>query len=176
MLDELDKAGLDSWLYRANDWYIRHPGAPHVEREAWTVKFEPKVVDSYDGMHDQVVKIVGVSDDHDLVRTTSDDMRERFGHRLSAAASQPYYLDVTHPDANKAGVVRYLSQHLGIVPGSIATLGDMPNDVLMFAHSGLSIAMGNADDGVKRCARRVTRSNEQDGFAYAVERYILGNS
>jgi hypothetical protein len=50
----------------------------------------------------------------------------------------------------------------------------MPNDVLMFAHSGLSIAMGNADREVQRAARRVTTSNDDDGFANAVERFILG--
>jgi Cof subfamily protein (haloacid dehalogenase superfamily) len=174
VLELLERSGLDTWLYRANDWYIRARDAPHVEREAWTVKFEPEVVESYEGMHDRVVKIVGVSDDHDAVRTTSEAAREQFGDRLSAAASQPYYLDVTHPHANKASVVRYLSQHLGVPPESIATIGDMPNDVLMFAHSGLSIAMGNADDGVKRCARRVTLSNEEDGFAVAMERFVLG--
>ena len=47
------------------------------------------------------------------------------------------------------------------------------NDVLMFAHSGLSIAMGNASPEVKRCARRVTASNADEGFANAVDRFIL---
>jgi hydroxymethylpyrimidine pyrophosphatase-like HAD family hydrolase len=49
----------------------------------------------------------------------------------------------------------------------------MPNDILMFAHSGLSIAMGNADMQVQRCARRVTASNEEEGFAKAMERFVL---
>ncbi len=49
----------------------------------------------------------------------------------------------------------------------------MPNDVLMFAHSGLSIAMGNAGPEVQRAARRVTSSNEEEGFATAVERFVL---
>jgi hydroxymethylpyrimidine pyrophosphatase-like HAD family hydrolase len=49
----------------------------------------------------------------------------------------------------------------------------MPNDVLMFAHSGLSIAMGNASPEVKRCARRVTTSNSEEGFADAVDKFIL---
>jgi Cof subfamily protein (haloacid dehalogenase superfamily) len=173
VLDQLEQAGLDTWLYRGNDWFIRHEGAPHVEREAWTVRFQPKVVTSYDDLHDNVVKIVGVSDDHDAVAKTSEQVREHFGHAVSAAASQPYYLDVTHPDATKASVVRYLSGHLGVPPEQICTIGDMPNDVLMFAHSGLSIAMGNADDSVKRCARRVTTSNEEEGFAVAMERYVL---
>jgi hydroxymethylpyrimidine pyrophosphatase-like HAD family hydrolase len=49
----------------------------------------------------------------------------------------------------------------------------MPNDVLMFAHSGLSIAMGNASPDVQRAARRVTTSNDAEGFADAVDRFIL---
>ena len=61
----------------------------------------------------------------------------------------------------------------GSPPAEIATIGDMPNDVLMFAHSGLSIAMGNASPEVQRAARRVTTSNEDEGFANAVERFVL---
>jgi len=60
------------------------------------------------------------------------------------------------------------------VPASeIATIGDAQNDVAMFERSGLSIAMGNAEEGVKRSAQEVTTSNEDDGFARAVERFIL---
>jgi hydroxymethylpyrimidine pyrophosphatase-like HAD family hydrolase len=49
----------------------------------------------------------------------------------------------------------------------------MPNDVLMFAHAGLSIAMGNADREVQRAARRVTSSNDEDGFARAIREFVL---
>ena len=87
--------------------------------------------------------------------------------------SQPYYVDVTHPQANKGDVVRFLSARYAIPEEEIATIGDMPNDVLMFAHSGLSIAMGNAHREVQRAARQVTTSNDEEGFANAVERYIL---
>ena len=87
----------------------------------------------------------------------------------------PYYLDVTHPDANKGAVARWLSARYRIQAEQIATIGDMPNDVLMFAHSGLSIAMGNASIEVQRAARRVTTSNEDEGFANAVDRFILND-
>ncbi len=174
VLEQMESAGLDTWVYRGTEWYVRRVDAPHVDREAWTVEFAPTVVDSYDDLRERVVKLVGVSDDHDAVRTASEAARERFGHAVSAAASQPYYLDVTNPDANKAAVVAYLAERLSIPRPAIATLGDMPNDILMFAHSGISIAMGNADEQVKRCARFVTASNDEDGFAKAIERYVLG--
>jgi Cof subfamily protein (haloacid dehalogenase superfamily) len=169
----LGAQGLDVWVYRGADWYIRDPKAPHVARETWTVKFDPTVVDNFASVSDSVAKVVGVSDDYDAVQKGVDAVRERLGDHVSAARSQPYYGDVTNPDANKGGVVRYLSETYQIPPEQIATIGDQPNDVLMFAHSGLSIAMGNASHEVQEAARRVTTSNEDEGFANAVERFIL---
>jgi Cof subfamily protein (haloacid dehalogenase superfamily) len=165
---------LDVWLYSGADWYVPEAGGPHVAREAWTVKFEPKIMkDGVHGLTSAVAKLVGVSDDHDAVAKAAAAAHDKFGDHVTAAASQPYYLDVTHPLANKGAVAKYLAEQYKISPDEIATIGDMPNDVLMFAHSGLSIAMGNASAEVKRAARRVTTSNEDEGFANAVERFVL---
>ncbi len=115
-----------------------------------------------------------MSDDSSRVARCELELRRTLGGLASVARSQPYYLDVTHPAANKAMVVRQLSHRLGIPLGEIAAVGDMPNDVLMFGLAGLSIAMGNACVEVQRCARRVTTSNEEEGFANAVDWYVLG--
>ena len=120
------------------------------------------------------VKIVGVSDDLDLVaRCEKDCPGSARRQRRAAARSQPYYLDVTHPQANKGAVVTTLSKLLNIPASEIATIGDMPNDVLMFRKSGFSIAMGNASDEVKAQASAVTDSNEDEGFAKAIRKFIL---
>jgi Cof subfamily protein (haloacid dehalogenase superfamily) len=173
VLDVMASSGLGTWLYRGADWYVTDPDGPHVAREAWTVKFDPTVVDDLGPYANGVAKVVGVSDDRRAMDEATAAVRGRFGDRVSAAQSQPYYLDVTHPDANKGSVVRYLSTRYDIAPAAIATIGDMPNDVLMFAHSGLSIAMGNASAEVQRAARRVTTANDDEGFANAVERFVL---
>jgi Cof subfamily protein (haloacid dehalogenase superfamily) len=170
----LESSGLDVWIYRGADWYVRDPAGPHVAKEKSTVRFDPVVVASYDDLTHGVVKIVGVSDDLDAVAAAADAAADKFGDHVSAARSQPYYLDVTHPEANKGSVAKYLSRTFQIPAEQIATIGDQPNDVLMFAHSGLSIAMGNASPDVQHSARRVTASNQDEGFAKAVERYILG--
>ena len=171
----LQAGKLDVWIYRGTDWFVTGRHGPHVDREEWTVKFPPTVVTDFDGLLDGDAKIVGVSDDLDAVAKCETACRHEFGDHVSAARSQPYYLDVTHPEANKGGVVRRLSKEMNIPASQIATIGDMPNDVLMFALSGLSIAMGNASADVQRAARRVTASNEQEGFAIAVEKYILSS-
>jgi Cof subfamily protein (haloacid dehalogenase superfamily) len=166
--------GLDAWVYTEDEWLIRDGKAPHVAREAWTVKFDAKIVGSFTDAHlAHAVKIVGISDDLDLVANCEIAAQAALGKKVSAERSQPYYLDVTHPQANKGAVVAELSKLLGMPAAQIATLGDMPNDVPMFRASGLSIAMGNASDAVKAQASEVADSNENEGFAKAVRKFIL---
>jgi Cof subfamily protein (haloacid dehalogenase superfamily) len=164
---------LDVWVYGGNDWLVRDPKAPHVDREAWTVKFPPKVVTDFKDVLDKVVKVVGVSDDLGRVARCEADAQRMFGAQATAARSQPYYLDVTHHDANKGFAMDYLARKLAVVKDETASIGDQPNDVLMFKRSGFSIAMGNAPDEVKRQASAVTDSSDEEGFAKAVERYLL---
>jgi Cof subfamily protein (haloacid dehalogenase superfamily) len=166
---------LDVWVYRGADWYVPKLDGPHVARESATVKFDPKIMPDAGirALTSDVAKLVGVSDDTDAVAKATAAAHDRFGDHVTAAASQPYYLDVTHPTANKGEVAKYLRNMYKIDEEDIATIGDQANDVLMFAHSGLSIAMGNASPEVKRAARRVTTSNQEEGFANAVRRFIL---
>jgi Cof subfamily protein (haloacid dehalogenase superfamily) len=165
---------MDVWVYSGNDWFVRDPHAPHVAREQWTVKFAPTVVDGFGAALERAVKIVGISDDRELVARCEKDAQEALGAHVSAARSQPYYLDITHPNANKGTVATTFSKLLSVPLAEIATIGDMPNDVLMFRKSGVSIAMGNASPEVQKQARFVTASYNDEGFAKAVERYVLG--
>jgi Cof subfamily protein (haloacid dehalogenase superfamily) len=172
-LEVIVQHGMDVWVYSGKDWLVRDAHAPHVAREQWTVKFAPTIVQDFEGVLGRSVKIVGVSDDRDLVARCEKDTQDALGASASAARSQPYYLDVTHRDANKGTVVTTLSKLLSIPTSEIATLGDMPNDVLMFGKSGLSIAMGNASPEVQAQADLVTDSYNDEGFAKAIERFVL---
>jgi Cof subfamily protein (haloacid dehalogenase superfamily) len=180
---------LDSWIYRGNDWFVRERHGPHVDREEWTVKFPPTVVPDFAAQMDEVVKVVGISDDLDAVAKCEADIVRQFSAEVIckkttpprdqptavfAARSQPYYVDVTHPEANKGAVVLALGKMLQIEANEVATIGDMPNDISMFEKSGLSIAMGQSSEEVKKAATHVTTSSEEEGFANAIEHFILG--
>ena len=174
VIELLTAHGMSVWVYRGADWFVLDPHGPYVAREAWTVRFDPTPTDSFTLLSDGVAKIVGVSDDRDAVQKAATVVRERFGDHVSASRSlPPYYADVTHPQANKGEVVRYLSRN------ARSPLSRSPPSVTgrttcsMFARSGLSIAMGNASPEVRRAARRVTTSNQDEGFANAAERFIL---
>ena len=165
--------GLDVWVYGPTDWYVTDPNGTRVDRETSTVQFSPVVVPSYEPVLDNVIKIVGTSNDLPAVARCEASLKEQLGTRVSAARSQPYYLDVTHPEANKGAVVDRLARYLNVPPRRIATIGDQANDVLMFKRSGLSIAMGNASQEVQRQADFVTTSFGDEGFANGVDRFVL---
>lgn len=173
LIGELRDAGLEVWAYRGADWLITDPHGAHVAREHHTVLFEPTPVASLDHLHDGVAKLVGVSDDDAAIERATQATRSGYGERISATTSQPYYLDVTHPEANKGAVVRALSRRLDIPPEQIAVIGDGQNDTLMFAEAGVSIAMGNANGLVQGAATHVTAANDAEGFATAVEQLVL---
>jgi Cof subfamily protein (haloacid dehalogenase superfamily) len=164
--------GLDCWVYAGEDWCVRDAKAPHVAREQWTVKYAPVVVADLDSRLGNAVKIVGVSDDLALVERAEKEMHAALGDTASAARSQPYYLDVTHPNANKGDVVQYLAKLYGIPTAEIATLGDMPNDTLMFRKGGYAVAMGQSSKEVQDEADFVSTSSEEEGFANGIAKIL----
>jgi Cof subfamily protein (haloacid dehalogenase superfamily) len=176
VIDMIRAHGLEAWVYTPTEWYVTDPTGTRVDRETSTVQFSPVVVPNYDAMLHEVIKIVGVSTDYAAVARCEGAVQDEFGSRVTALRSQPYYLDVTHPDANKGAVVQRLARYLKVSPRRVATIGDQMNDTVMFKESGLSIAMGNASADVQRQATFVTTSFGEEGFANAVEQFILPRS
>jgi len=176
LLDALTSANVDIWVYTDQNWYVCDLNGPYVQHEITAVKFTPVVVQDFCEvpLH-RVAKIVGVSEDFKRLAATEKLIQREFAGAVSATRSQKYYLDITHPTANKGEGVLMLSELLDIPLSQIVTIGDMENDVSMFRQSGVSIAMGNATEEVKARAKFVTESNEEDGFAKAMEKYVLGS-
>ena len=174
-IDMLDAHGIQVWVFSGQDWLVRDPGAPYVDFEERTVGFPAKVVRDFEASLLAVDKIVGVSRDFVLLARCESAMRAALADNASVARSQPYYLDITHPLANKGVALSDVAKLLDLPLAEIAVIGDGGNDVAMFDRSGLSIAMGNASPEVQRAADFVTDSNREEGFANAVERFILGD-
>jgi hypothetical protein len=120
-----------------------------------------------------VSKIVGASKQHDRIADCVAAGQAALSGRATVTRSQAYYCDITPPGIDKGRLVDLLAKRLGVPRAKIAVLGDMGNDVQMFARAGFAIAMGNATSEVKALAQVTTLSNDEDGFAAAIERYIL---
>jgi len=173
-VDMLDAREVPVWIFSGQDWLVRYSGGLYVGLEQRTIEFGPTMVEDFGPFLDTTAKIVGVSADFELLVQCERDVRAVLVDHASVVRSQPYYLDVTHPLANKGEALSSLAKLLDVPLAEIATIGDGGNDVAMFARSGLSIAMGNARPEVQQAADFVTESNSEDGFARAIERFILG--
>jgi Cof subfamily protein (haloacid dehalogenase superfamily) len=165
---------VDCWIFTGNEWVIANRDGAHVDHEIHTVQTAPTVVPEFEKVHFAAVgKIVGPSDDYALVERICDEMREALGPRATVARSQPYYCDVIPPGINKGRLVQLLAARLNVPRNEILVLGDMDNDLEMFQEAGFAVAMGNANATVKQAAQGLTLSNDEDGFAAAIERYVL---
>jgi Cof subfamily protein (haloacid dehalogenase superfamily) len=168
-IDVLDAFGVDIWLFSNERWYTRNPEGEYVPHEKLAIKADPTIVADFTPHLQEACKIVGASSDPALLQRCEAAMKEAVGREATAVRSQTYYLDVTPPGHDKGTFVASIAERLGIPAERVATIGDMENDLPMFARSGVSFAMGNAADGIKQRATHVTDSNERDGFAAAME-------
>jgi len=165
----LNAFGVDIWLFTNDRWYTRNRDGEYVPHEKLAIKADPTIVTDFTPHLAEACKIVGASSDFARLQRCEAAMKEAGGLEATAVRSQNYYLDVTPPGHDKGTFVAAMSKRLGISTDAIATIGDMENDLPMFAKSGISFAMGNAADGIKKHATHVTDSNEHDGFAAAIE-------
>ena len=172
----LEEHGVTSiWVFTGGAWLIRDRAGDYVDLEIHTIQTPPTLVPSLDGHLDAVSKIVGASKDHDRIAAVVAAGQAALRGRASVMRSQAYYCDVTPPGIDKGRLVDLLAERLAVPREEIAVLGDMGNDVEMFRRAGFPIAMGNATPEVKALAQAVTLSNDEDGFAVAIERHVLGD-
>src|ERR1700738_129404 len=173
-LKVLNEFGIDIWLFTNDLWLTRHPDADYVPHEKRAIRADPTIVEDFAPYLASACKIVGSSSDAALLQRCEVAMQQALRAQATAVRSQSYYLDVTPPGCDKGTFVQAVANRLGISTDAVASIGDMQNDLAMFKKSGMSIAMGNATDDVKKAATHVTASNEEEGFAKAID-MILKN-
>lgn len=169
----LTRCGIGVWVFADGDWLVLDLAGPELERERQTVGFDPKLVTGFESVLDRIDKIVGVSDDDARLGAAEAQLCGALAASANIERSQTYYLDITHPEANKGVAVRTLCAMLGVDLAETAVIGDMTNDIAMFKVAGFSVVMGQSPPRVKAAADVVSRANTEDGFAYAVERFIV---
>jgi HAD superfamily hydrolase (TIGR01484 family) len=166
---------VDCWVFTGNEWLVANPQGSHVDHETRTVQTPPTLVPQFTDEHFAAVgKIVGPSDDHDLVARLEGLLAQTLAGRANVTRSQLYYCDVIPPGINKGRLVDLLAARLSVPRDEILVLGDGENDLELFRSAGFAVAMGNADNPVKAAAQATTLTNEEDGFAAAIDRYVFG--
>ena len=170
----LDDHDVPVWVYRGQEWYVRDANGAHVQHEAEVCQFQPLTVANFDGVSDGVAKIVGATDDVDALTKARDgdrDCRSARASRRRIPSRTTWTSRIPTPTRARSSTTSRNASISRVTPSppsaTRTTTCRCSND------PGLSIAMGNAEDDVKASASEVTSSNEDDGFAHAVENFIL---
>ena len=169
----LEAQDVDVWLFADGEWLLRKPDGEYVPLERRTVRMEPRVVPDFGPYLARAGKIVGASPRFEHLAECERALQDRLGTLAHAHRSQRYYLDVTHAGADKGHAVRAIARLLRVDLAEVAAIGDQGNDLPMFPVAGHAIAMGNAPPEVQAKATWVSRSNAEDGWAWAMEQYVL---
>src|SRR3984893_12133925 len=174
-LDVLNEFGVDIWLFTNDHWLTRRPDGEYVPHEKRAIRADPTIVGDFAPYLSTACKIVGSSSDAALLQRCEVAMQQALGAQATAVRSQSYYLDITPPGCDKGTFVRAVAKRLDISTDAVATIGDMQNDLAMFRVTGMSIAMGNATDDVKKLATYVTASDEGEGVAKGIDMILKNN-
>jgi Cof subfamily protein (haloacid dehalogenase superfamily) len=169
----LQKRNVDLWVYTRERWLVPRINGPNVRHNTDSLRTEPGRYLNIGEITDPILKLVGTSNDLRELASCGFGLQRAFAGRLSVSSSQPHYLDVTHPHADKGLAAVAIAERETVRLDAVMTIGDSTSDIPMFRVAGRSVAMGQATDEVKGAARRVTKSNAKNGFAWAVE-YALG--
>lgn len=168
-----DLPDIEVWVFSGGDWLLKDANGPMVPREQHGLGYPPVVVESFEPYLERIDKIVAASNNTGLLIELEAQLLPKVEGQAQVSRSQPVYLDVTAMQANKGTALATLAEYLGVALEQTAALGDGGNDPAMFHRAGLSIAMGQAEEAVKRQADVVTGPNTEDGAAQAIEQYIL---
>lgn len=130
----------------------------------------------WDGMRsltENVYKLLSISAGAEETAERMAAVRAEFGGRIETTKSHPQFVEISGVGVSKASAVKILAQKFGVDKSEVMAIGDSDNDLPMLKAAGISVAMGNGTDEVKRACTYVTANCEDDGFALAVEKYVL---
>ncbi len=112
-------------------------------------------------------------DDAETMSSITEEMRARFGGRLSLPRSKPGFLEVVARAVDKGKALALLARSMGLDRKEVMAIGDGENDAPMLEWAGLGVAMANGAALARETADAVTVSNDEDGVALALERHVL---
>ena len=162
------------FTYQHDTIITNAPDNKWICREAELNGMQIKGVADFAGSIDfSPCKCMLVSDDEEALIGLENHWKKRLAGSLDVFRSETYFLEIVPRQIDKANTISVLLGKTGIDPAHVIAIGDGVCDVTMIQLAGLGVAMGNAQKSVKLCADYVTSSNEEDGVAKVVEKYIL---
>jgi Cof subfamily protein (haloacid dehalogenase superfamily) len=118
-----------------------------------------------------IIKMMMI-DEPDVLDKAISQLPESFTSKYTTVKSTEFYFEILNKEASKGNALAKLAEHLGIDQSETMSIGDNENDLSMIEYAGIGVAMGNATENIKRAADIQTSSNDEDGVAEVLLKYI----
>jgi Cof subfamily protein (haloacid dehalogenase superfamily) len=145
----------------------------YTRREAAMNGISCKIIDVEDVPSDTTIVKVMFVDASEIIDEVIKNIPEAVSDKYTIVRSAPFYLEFLEKSVNKGAGVAALAEKLNIKQEEVICIGDAGNDIHMIKYAGLGVAMGNAFPEVKKVANFITKTNEQDGVAFIIDKFIL---
>ncbi|WP_034868371.1 Cof-type HAD-IIB family hydrolase [Clostridium lundense] len=116
-----------------------------------------------------------VVDEHQKLLKIKEVLEESLLENINIEFTLPMFLEIFSKKVNKGLMLERVAKYYNIDREEILAIGDWDNDIPMIDYAGLGIAMGNASENLKKRASFITKTNEEEGAAYALKKFILSN-
>ena len=152
---------------------ITPKNSKYTEVEANINGIEININDYSDIEDDHSIIKVMMIDEPEILQKAVDRLPQEVYDKYTVVRSTPYFLEFLNKSVNKGTGLELLAKHLGIKQEEVMAFGDAGNDLDMIVYAGMGGAMENGLEEVKKAANYITDSNENDGVAKAIEKFVL---
>ncbi|MCR2821887.1 Cof-type HAD-IIB family hydrolase [Lederbergia panacisoli] len=164
-------------FYKDNEWYVNKMDDWAIQEQE-IAKTEPKIMDyqklfhMWEQQNTGANKVLCMGQEKEIERL-EQDLQNICNGELTVYRSKPTYLEIMHHTANKTSAIHLLQEKYTLKQNQIIAVGDNFNDIDMLKYAGLGIAMGNSPEPVKQIANEITFSNDDNGVAKVIQKYLL---
>lgn len=120
-----------------------------------------------------VTKIL-LTQKEDKLIPIKEKLDSKYGSKINSQFSLPQFLEIFNGEINKGVALKRVCEKYKIPKEKVMAIGDWDNDITMIEYAGLGVAMGNGSENIKEASDFITKSNEQNGAAYAIKKFVLG--
>lgn len=160
--------------FSAKQGLITNEISHYTAYEAEMNEMQCHIINPYtDIADDEIITKLMFIDPPEILKKAVDKIPEWVYTDYNAFSSTPFFFEITNKAVDKGTGLKQLAESLNITQEEVIACGDENNDYSMIKYAGLGVAMGNAIDKIKAVSDYITDTNDNDGVAKVIEKFIL---
>lgn len=172
LVDKSIEKNCNILTYQENKVYTNKAN-PYAEWEANALKTSLVIVEDLKSRIIEKAPKVIMLEEPEKALKIKEELSKEIGDTYEVAMSKPFFIEVNDKGISKGKALEVLCEKLNITKDEMLAIGDGLNDLSMIEFAGIGVAMGNANDKLKEKADYITKSNDEDGFSYAIEKFVF---